>query len=129
MSLTHYHFRGLIGPTRQFGTGSVYHPHLYSLAAGVFLPIPFWLWQRRYPNSWVRFVNTPVLIAGLGSIPPATGINYSSWFLVAFVFQYLIRKRNFAWWSKFNYVLSAAMDSGTCLSVIFIFLTLQVGFL
>jgi hypothetical protein len=47
-------------------------------------------------------------------IPPATGINYSSWFAVGFVFQYLIRRRNFAWWSKFNYITSAAMDSGEC---------------
>ena len=37
----------------------------------------------------------------------------------------MIRKRNFRWWSKFNYLLSAALDSGTVLSVIFIFFTLQ----
>lgn len=45
-------------------------------------------------------------------IPPATGINYSSWFAVGFLFQYYVRRRNFAWWSKFNYVTAAAMDSG-----------------
>lgn len=26
--------------------------------------------------------------------------------------EYVIRKRNFRWWSKFNYALSAALDSG-----------------
>ena len=67
----------------------------------------------------------PLILFGMGYIPPATGINFSSWFLVGFVFQYLIRKRNFAWWSKFNYVTSAAMDSGTVISVLFIFFTLQ----
>ncbi|GLB37836.1 putative OPT oligopeptide transporter protein [Lyophyllum shimeji] len=116
---------GLIGPSRQFGVGSIYHPHLYAMVIGVFLPIPFWLWQRRYPNSWVKYVSTPVIINGVSSIPPATGINYSSWFAVGFIFQYLIRKRNFSWWSKFNYVASAALDSGTVLSLIFIFFTLQ----
>lgn len=29
------------------------------------------------------------------------------------------------WWSKFNYVTSAALDSGTVLSLITIFFTLQ----
>jgi len=117
---------GLIGPTRQFGVGSIYHPHLYCIIVGIFIPVPFYLWQRRYPKSWVRYVSTPVVLAGLSAIPPATGINYSSWFLVAFIFQYLIRKRNFAWWSKFNYVLSSALDSGTVISIIVIFFTLQL---
>ena len=120
-------FRGLIGPARQFGTGSIYHPHLYAIIAGVFIPMPAYFWQRRYPNSWARYVSTPVVFAGLSAIPPATGINYSSWFLVGFIFQYLIRKKNFAWWSKFNYVLSSALDCGTVISIMVIFFTLQVG--
>ena len=119
--------RGLIGPTRQFGTGSIYHPHLYAILAGVFIPMPAYFWQRRYPNSWTRYVSTPVVIAGLSAIPPATGINYSSWFLVGFIFQYLIRKKNFAWWSKFNYVLSSALDSGTVIAIMIIFFILQVS--
>jgi OPT oligopeptide transporter protein len=54
------------------------------------------------------------------------GINYSFWFLVAFIFQYLIRKKNFAWWSKSNYVLGSALDSGTVISIMVIFFVLQV---
>ena len=95
---------------------------------GAFLPLPFWLWQRRRPNSWVRYVSTPIVLNGVSFIPPATGINYSSWFFFGFIFQYLIRRRNFGWWSKFNYVTSAAMDSGTVLSLITIFFTLQVRY-
>jgi hypothetical protein len=82
------------------------------MVVGVFLPFPFWFWQRRYPKSWVKFVSTPVVLTGVSAMPPATGINYSSWFAIGFIFQYLIRKKNFAWWSKFNYVASAALDSG-----------------
>ena len=73
----------------------------------------------------MRYVSTPVILNGVSSIPPATGINYSSWFAVGVVFQYIIRKRNFAWWSKFNYVLSSALDSGTVIAVMFIFFSLQ----
>jgi hypothetical protein len=105
-------FRGLIGPSRQFGNHALYHPQLYAMIIGAFLPIPFWFLQRRYPQSWVKYISTPVLLNGVSYIPPATGINYSSWFLVGFIFQYLVRTRNFAWWRKFNYVTSAALDSG-----------------
>jgi len=116
---------GLIGPMRQFGKGSIYHPHLYALAIGVALPFPLWLWSKRYPKSWARHINTPVVLSGISQIPPATGINYSSWFAIGYLFQYLIRKKNFGWWSKFNYVLSSALDSGTVIAVLIIFFTLQ----
>ncbi|KDQ13233.1 hypothetical protein BOTBODRAFT_66951 [Botryobasidium botryosum FD-172 SS1] len=117
---------GLIGPKRLFGRGATYHVHLYALLIGALLPVPFWLWQRRYPKTWLKHVNIPVLLNGPTFLPPATGINYSSWFVVAFIFQYLIRRRNFRWWSKFNYIMSAALDIGTVMSVIVIFLVLQL---
>ncbi|KAK7057674.1 OPT oligopeptide transporter protein-domain-containing protein [Favolaschia claudopus] len=116
---------GIIGPSRQFGPGTIYHPHVYALVIGAVLPIPFWLWQRRYPNSWIKYISTPVILNGVSGIPPLTGINYSAWFTVGALFQYYIRKKHFAWWSKFNYVTSAALDSGTVISLIVIFFTLQ----
>ncbi|KZV85839.1 OPT-domain-containing protein [Exidia glandulosa HHB12029] len=116
---------GLIGPTRQFGKGSLYHPELYALVFGALIPLPFWLWQRKYPQSRVKLISMPIVLNGVSQIPPATGINYSSWFLVAFVFQYVVRRTRFAWWSKFNYVLSSALDSGTVVAIIAIFFCLQ----
>ena len=120
--------RFLIGPAYQFGTGSVYHPHLYAIIIGVFIPVPFYLWQRRYSDSWGS-LHQHTLTARLSAIPPATGINYSFWFLVAFIFRYSIRNKNFAWWSKFNYnyVLSSGLDSGPVISIMVIFFALQVG--
>ncbi|GAA5917002.1 hypothetical protein JCM6882_001299 [Rhodosporidiobolus microsporus] len=117
---------GLIGPARQFAPGKMYNPILYWLLAGAILPILTWLLARRYPNSWVSHINVPVALAGAVFMPPATGINFSSWFLVGFIFQYIMRHRHFRWWSKFNFVLSAGMDAGTVLSGIMIFLCLYL---
>ena len=74
-------------------------------------------------------------------MPPATGLNYIPWTMVGFVFQYLIRRRRFSFWAKYNCmfafrtvprvenadlwmckdVLSAALDAGTAISVVLIF--------
>ncbi|TCD66757.1 hypothetical protein EIP91_000998 [Steccherinum ochraceum] len=117
---------GLIGPSRQFGSGSIYHPELYALIVGAILPLPFWYYQRRWPNTWNKWISTPVVLNSVQFIPPATGINYSSWFVTGFIFQYFVRRKNFAWWSKFNYVTAAALDTGTLVCLLFIFFTLQV---
>ena len=79
--------RGLIGPTRQFGSGSLYRGHLWAVLVGAFLPLPFWWWQRRFPDTRLKYVNIPVFLNGPEYTPPATGINYSSWFLVGFIFR------------------------------------------
>jgi len=133
---------GLIGPERLFSKGSLYHPEVYAALVGALIPVPLWLWVRKYPRSIFRNVNMPVLLNGGLYIPPATGVNYSSWLVVGFTFQYWMRRHRFAWWSKvssewitwqsltdeeqYNYVLSVAMDVGTALSVLFIFLVIDL---
>jgi hypothetical protein len=74
---------------------------------------------RRYPNSWVRYINVPIFFNAAGNIPPANtsmpletlvvGVSesdktaqYSLWFIVGFIFNYLIRKRAFDWWKRYN---------------------------
>ncbi|PWN53995.1 putative oligopeptide transporter [Violaceomyces palustris] len=117
---------GTIGPDRVFGKGSIYSPVYYALILGALIPIPFWLLARRYPKSWVKYISWPIIFSGTSYMPPASGINYSSWFAIGFIFQYLIRRYNFRWWSKYNFVLAAALDSGTIVSTIFVFLTLSL---
>ncbi|PCH33323.1 OPT oligopeptide transporter [Wolfiporia cocos MD-104 SS10] len=116
---------GGIGPQRLFSSGALYNPMLWFFLVGAAAPIPFYLLAHRYPYSIWRYVNTPVLFAGLGSMPPATGINYSSWLMVGAFFQWFMRRYHFRWWMRYNYILSAALDSGIALSLIFIFFFLQ----
>ncbi|KAL1713444.1 hypothetical protein EV715DRAFT_181906, partial [Schizophyllum commune] len=54
-----------------------------------------------------------------------TAVNYVGWATVGFVFQYLIRRRWFGFWTKYNYVLSAALDAGTALGIIAVYFCLQ----
>jgi hypothetical protein len=79
--------RGLIGPARIFGLGSPYRHILWALLAGAILPIIIWAVGRRWKIANTRLPNIPVMLTGASYIPPATGINYSSWFLAGFVFR------------------------------------------
>ncbi|KII86297.1 hypothetical protein PLICRDRAFT_177860 [Plicaturopsis crispa FD-325 SS-3] len=67
----------------------------------------------------------PVIFNGTGAIPPATALNYVPWAVVGFIFQYVVRRRHFSWWTKYNYVLSAALDSGLAMSILVIFFCLE----
>ncbi|KAG8995390.1 hypothetical protein FRB94_009181 [Tulasnella sp. JGI-2019a] len=116
---------GVIGPKYQYSNGQIYNALMYFFLIGAIAPCIAYFLTKKYPRSFFRYINIPVILGGTKSIPPATAINYIPWAIVGFIFQFAIRRRHFAWWAKYNYVLSAALDSGVALSVVFIFFTLQ----
>lgn len=117
---------GGIGPQRVFSPGAMYSPFLWFFFIGAVLPIPFYYLARRFPLSYWRYVNIPAMFAGIGVLPPATGLNYSSWLLVGFIFQWFMRRYHFHWWMRYNYILAAALDAGVAIGILFIFFTLQL---
>jgi len=116
---------GVIGPSRQFSRGQIYYVLVFFFLVGAVLPIIPWLITRRYTTSFARYINFPVLLSGTGLIPPATALNFVPWVVVGYIFQYIIRRRHFGWWAKYNYVLSAGLDSGVAIATIVIFFCLQ----
>ncbi|KAF1982642.1 small oligopeptide transporter, OPT family [Aulographum hederae CBS 113979] len=116
---------GVIGPGRMFSPGSIYVYLQFYWLIGAALPIAFFLMARKWPNSIVRYLNAPVIFGGVAYIPPATPLNYLSWGLTGFVFNKVIRSRFRGWWLEYNYVTSAALDSGLALCTILIFFALQ----
>lgn len=115
---------GGVGPQRLFGPGQMYNPLLWFFLVGALLPVPFYYLARWYPLSFWRYVNVPILFAGVTSIPPASGINYSSWIVVGCIFQYFMRRYHFRWWMRYNYILSAGLDAGVAIGMVVIFLVL-----
>ncbi|PAV19981.1 OPT oligopeptide transporter [Pyrrhoderma noxium] len=98
---------GVIGPSNQFSRGQTYYRII------------------TFPNHLLRYINVPLILGGTNLIPPATAANYVPWALVGFIFQYVVRRRHFSWWAKYNYVLSAALDSSVALGSLLIFFCLQ----
>ncbi|KAJ4294829.1 hypothetical protein N0V88_005063 [Collariella sp. IMI 366227] len=112
---------GVVGPKEFFGPGATYRPLVWAFAVGAVLPIPLWLYARRRKDSILRKVNLPVLFGSLGWIPPATGLNFSVWAVVCYVFNYLIKRRAPQWWAKYTMTLSAALDSGLAVGIVVVF--------
>ncbi|KAI0746429.1 small oligopeptide transporter [Daedaleopsis nitida] len=66
-----------------------------------------------------------LMFTGVGLIPPASAVNYIPWAIIGFLTQYVIRRRHFPFWAKYNYVLSAALDAGTAVSTLLVYFILQ----
>lgn len=93
---------GVIGPARQFSKGQIYYGLVYFFLIGAVCPVIAYAVTVRWPNSAVRYVNFPVIFNGTGLIPPASAVNYVPWTIVGFIFNYVIRRRHFSWWTKYN---------------------------
>ncbi|CAG7968854.1 unnamed protein product [Penicillium salamii] len=118
---------GAIGPSRLFTPGQIYSNLLWFFLVGPAAVITTYLLGRRW--KCVNYLSWPVAFGAMSLVPPATGISFSSWWIVNFIFNGIIRRRKPAWWSKYNYVLSAALDCGVAVATVIIFfcITLPAG--
>jgi hypothetical protein len=109
-----------------YGKDGPYSILLYGFLIGAVFPIPFYFLTKRFPHSKViRSFHSTVFLAGCLSWTP---YNLShSWpaVPVAYVFQIFIRKRYLAWWQKYNYILSTALDCGVAIAALVTFFALQ----
>jgi OPT family small oligopeptide transporter len=118
---------GVIGPANIFSSGKQYNGLMYFFLIGILAPIPTYFLYRKYPNSFWKYVNWPLIFGGTSLIPPATPLNYFSWAIVGFIFNKYIKSKYKAWWLKYNYIVSAGLDTGLALSTIVIFLALSLS--
>lgn len=117
---------GLVGPKRLISAGKIYSGLLHLFWIGPVLVIITWTLQKKFPdNKYFSNINWIVFFGATRNYPPATGLNYTAGFIVGFIFNYLIKKKWSAWWLKYNFVLSCALDVGVAISGIVIFFCLS----
>ncbi|EGX97151.1 small oligopeptide transporter, OPT family [Cordyceps militaris CM01] len=112
---------GLIGPARIFSPGRIYSGLFSFFVLGGVTPVAIYLWTKRWPGSAAKYLMAPVIFGGAGAIPPATPLNYFSWGIVGFVFQFWIKKRHFGWWSRLNFLTSCGLDLGLAFGTLVLF--------
>ncbi|KAK7420741.1 hypothetical protein QQX98_002543 [Neonectria punicea] len=113
---------GSLAPRKVFGEGAQYTAMLASFPVGLAFPVVYYYATRHLPKThWLTKLHPVVLLSGghtwspynLAYMWPAVVPGWLSWVIV--------RKRYLAFWSKYNYVLSAAFQTGVALAAVVIF--------
>jgi len=113
---------GVIGPKRIFGIGRIYNGLLWSFLIGLVLPIPVYLIVKKNPRSWLRYVHVPAILYGALGGSPYNLSYYTPALYYAFLFNFYIRRRYLAWWSKYAYLVTTAFSVGIALCAIMLFI-------
>ncbi|CAD6262472.1 unnamed protein product [Miscanthus lutarioriparius] len=118
---------GLVGPRRIFGPLGYYNALNWFFLGGLILPAVVWLLARALPGHacWISLINLPVVLGATANMPPASPINYTAWCFVGTVFNFFVFRYRKAWWKRYNYVLSAAMDAGVAIMGVVIYFALS----
>ncbi|CAH6719717.1 oligopeptide transporter 2 [[Candida] jaroonii] len=110
---------GVIGPKKVFK--GIYPLLQYCFLIGALLPIPCILFKKYGPKRMTKYFQPTLIIGGFLIYAPYNLSYYTmGLYFSAFFMQYL-RKNYLTWWSKYNYVLSGAMDAGVAFSSVIIF--------
>ncbi|KAG0240841.1 hypothetical protein BGW41_006596 [Actinomortierella wolfii] len=120
---------GAIAPARVFGNkdGALYSPTQWGFLFGALIPIPFWLLAKKFPNvKWLQLVHWPVLLAATSNMPPALPYFYTNGLFWGFIFAFLLRRYRYNWWARYNYLTSAALDTGVAIAGLVIFFCLTL---
>ncbi|KAI3850491.1 hypothetical protein MKW98_000301 [Papaver atlanticum] len=118
---------GLVGPMRIFGPLGNYPALNWFFLGGAVGPILVWLLHKSFPaQSWIALINLPVLLGATAYMPPARAVNYNSWIIVGTIFNYFVFRYRKKWWTRYNYVLSAALDAGVAFMGVLLYFALTL---
>lgn len=115
---------GVIGPKRVFG--GLYPVLQWCFLIGFLLAFPC-IAIKKYFKQYkaVRYFQPVLIIGGFLIYAPYNLSYYTPGLIASYFFMYLIRKRYFNWWSKYNYVLSGGLQAGVAFSAVIIFFAVQ----
>lgn len=115
---------GVIGPKKIFS--GIYPTLRWCFLIGFLLVFPVVFIQKTFKkNKFIQTVQPTLIIGGMLNWCPYNLSYYTPNFITAFIFMHVIKKRFFAWWNKYNYILSGGLTAGVAFSSIIIFFAVQ----
>ena len=93
---------GVIGPQRLLSHGQLYYGLVFFFLAGILAPLFQWILHRKFRINLLKYVDFPVAFGSTGYMPTATPLNYMLLVFICFTSNYIIRRRHFDWWAKYN---------------------------
>ncbi|POR35147.1 Sexual differentiation process protein isp4 [Tolypocladium paradoxum] len=117
---------GTIGPIKVFGKDGQYKWLLLGFPGGILAVILFWGLKKRWPNSRaLRQIHIVAAIAGMLDWAPYSFAYMWPNVPVAWLSWIYIRSRYLAFWSKYNFVLSASFNAGIAISGLIMLFSVQ----
>jgi len=118
---------GLVGPMRIFGSAGNYSVLNWFFLIGAAGPVIVYALHRMFPNQrWIPLINLPVLLGATAYMPPATPVNYNSWLFIGTIFNFFVFRYRKKWWTRYNYILSAALDAGVAFMGVVLYFSLTM---
>ena len=113
---------GAIGPKKVFN--DLYPILRWCFLIGFLLVFPCIALKKFFPKQTKHFSPT-LIIGGMLAYAPYNLTYYYPSFVFSYIFNYLIKKRFVSWWEKYNFILSAGLNTGTAFSAVIIFFAVQ----
>ncbi|KAH9469528.1 hypothetical protein Pst134EA_006823 [Puccinia striiformis f. sp. tritici] len=98
-----------------------------ALVVGLFLPVPFFVIHRFWPRYKLNMVNVPLLAGSMASGYTVATAGRLVNILIGLASQFWARRYRPRWFMKYNYVLSAALDGGAQIIILFLSMVFQGG--
>jgi len=84
-----------------------------SLAIGACLPIPFYIGHRLFPKLGLDNFNTAIIMQWSCCLSVGINTQVNAAMAIGIFSQWWVRTRYPRWFTKYNYILSGALDGGT----------------
>ncbi|KAF8340507.1 OPT oligopeptide transporter protein-domain-containing protein [Cantharellus anzutake] len=115
---------GLVGPVRFF-TGK-YSILYWGFLIGIVVPVIPWYLHKKYPKLPFDKISIP-LICNAATLPPQIPTNVITMSIAtSYFFQGYLRRHRTEWFEKYRYVLSSALDAGTSVNALLVYLILAL---
>ncbi|KAH8992871.1 OPT oligopeptide transporter [Lactarius hatsudake] len=108
-----------------FAHGKRYQWVAWAYIIGLFIPVPFWLVHRVYPKLRADYLYTPLIAIFMSWLCVGINSSFTSYYAIALFSQWYLRTRYPRWFTKYNYILGAALDGGTQVMVFILSFTVQ----
>ncbi|KAF2173471.1 hypothetical protein M409DRAFT_15752 [Zasmidium cellare ATCC 36951] len=118
---------GSMGAKKVFGSGGQYTILLSAFPIGLSIPLILYLAQRKLPKEhWARKIHPVAFLSGGLVWTPPYNVSYI-WPAIPFGYLSMVylKRRYLAFWSKYNYVLSAAWAIAIAISALVMYFALE----
>ncbi|KAH9936802.1 OPT oligopeptide transporter [Epithele typhae] len=103
---------GGLGP-EMFGIHGVYHMVPLCLAIGVFCPLPLIAAWYIWPKAGFENFSTPIILQYSTFLSVGINTSVNPMMAIGIFSQWWVRTRYPRWFTKYNYIVAAALDGGT----------------